>query len=87
MSGVMLLFVLTDFKSSVSNFIVRIMDELAWICGSAVGALTWILEKLKDMFLWGRGACSAVVDVMEILADATLLVLALRRSNELVKGT
>ena len=86
MSAVMLLFALTNFASTVSNFLVRIIDELAWLCKGAVSALTWVLAKLKDMFLWGRGAYSAVVDVMEVVADATLLVLALRRSNELLHG-
>ena len=83
MSLVMLLFALTDFGSAVSNFLTRLIDELRWICGFAVTSLTVILKTLKDMFLWGRGASSSIVDTMEIVADAALAVIALRRSVDL----
>lgn len=45
---------------------------------------TLIFAKLKDMFLWGRGAASWLVDVMEISADMALMVFAWRRYQELV---
>lgn len=85
MSAIMLVFVITDFGSAVSNFLVRLIDGLKWVCGGATTALTWVLVKLKDMFLWGRGAVSWLVDLMEILADAALTVIALRRCNDLLR--
>ena len=84
MSIVMMIFAMTDFGSTASNILVRFIDGVKWRCGGAVTALTWILMKLKDMFLWGRGASSAVVDLMEIIADAVLAIAALRRSIELL---
>lgn len=86
MSTIMMVFVITDFSNTVSSCLVRLIDGLKWICGGAVTALTWVLVKLKDMFLWGRGASSAIVDVMEIVADAVLGVIALRRYNQLIHG-
>jgi len=83
MSLVMLIFAATDFGSTVSNFLVRIIDKLKWVCGNAAGTLAFILVKLKDMFLWGRGAASWLVDTMEIVADAVLLGICLRRYIEL----
>jgi hypothetical protein len=84
MSAIMLLFAITDFGSTVSNFLVRMIDELKWICGGATNALTWVLVKLKDMFLWGRGSLSWVVDLMEILADAAFTIITLRRYLDLL---
>jgi hypothetical protein len=85
MSVVMLLFAITDFGNAVSNVLTRFIDGLRWVCGwPLVNSIIWILTKLKDMFLWGRGACSAVVDLVEIVADAALAVAALRRSIELL---
>ena len=85
-SMVMLIFAITDFGSTASNFLVRLIDGLKWVCGGAVGALTLVLVKLKDMFLWGRGAASWLVDAMEIGADFVLLVVAWRRCQELIHG-
>jgi hypothetical protein len=86
MSMVMLIFAITDFGSTASNFLVLMIDKLRWVCGGVVNALTLILVKLKDMFLWGRGAASWLVDAMEIGADFVLMVVAWRRCQELLHG-
>lgn len=84
MSFIMLVFALTDFGSIISNFVERLIDKLRWICGVSVISFMWILTKLKDMFLWGRGAASAIVDAMEIVADAVYFILAGVRIMELI---
>jgi len=85
MTIVMLLFTLTDFFSTASNYVTWFIDSLLkGICLGAVNALTWTLFTLKDMTLWGRGALSAVVDLMEIFADVAMLVIGLRRCVELL---
>jgi len=83
----MLLFAITDFGSTVSNFLTMFIDELVYLFGwPLVNSLIVILTKLKDMFLWGRGAASWLVDAMEIGADFVLLVVAWRRCQELIHG-
>jgi hypothetical protein len=87
MSLVMLVFVVTDFGRTASNFLVRIIDYLRWICGGVINMFTWILAKLKDMCLWGIGALSKWVDAMEAISDATLFFVACGRYNQLIHAS
>jgi len=85
MSVIMLVTVVTNFGSSATNFLIGIINALKWFCGGpAVNMLTWVLVKIKDMFLWEIGALSKWVDGMEAVADAILLITAIARYNQLI---
>jgi hypothetical protein len=65
------------------NIFIKFVDALWSICGSAKGALRWMLMRLTEMALFDKAVSRSWIDAVEATADFVIGLTALLRFFEL----